>query len=211
MSARPPKADVRHRSCSVAEVQKAAVSRCSIGAALKRRGPSTKMSPAQRRVPRAVTVLAILKIAEVTRARSSNFTTQHRMPSAITSAASGRPGGTLLCGDSGGLNAVSPCYDVAAQQFCQILGAPVLWHRRTRPEVLHSLAHGRRVKHLGRRLVEAPHNRLRRSPWEEKSVPAVDGHFRQALLASGRKIWQRARAAGRQIGDCLDCVAPNLR
>src|SRR5262245_37969727 len=56
------------------------------------------------------------------------------------SAASGRPNGTSLCCDSGGLNAVSPCYDVAAQQFCQILGAPVLWHRRTRPEVLHSVA-----------------------------------------------------------------------
>src|SRR5262245_64647895 len=89
------------------------------------------------------------------------------------SAASGRQNGTLLCGDSGGLNAVSPCYDVAAQQFCQILGAPVLWRRRTRPEVLHSLAHRRRVKRLGRRLVEAPHNRLRRSPWADKSVPAV--------------------------------------
>src|SRR5215813_6084688 len=32
-----------------------------------------------------------------------------------------------LSGDSGGLDSVSPSFDVAPQQFCQIFGAPVLW------------------------------------------------------------------------------------
>src|SRR5262249_42122877 len=93
-----------------------------------------------------------------------------------------------LSGDSGGLDSVSPSFDVAPQQFCQVFGAPVLWRRHARSEVLHSLAHGRCVKCLGRCLVEAADNRLGRSLWEEKSVPAVDGHFCQALLPGGRKI-----------------------
>src|SRR5215467_15058847 len=87
----------------------------------------------------------------------------------------------LLSGDSGGLDSVSPSFDVAPQQFCQVLGAPVLWRRHARSEVLHSLAHGRCVKCLGRCSVEAADNRLGRSLWEEKSVPTVDGHFCQAL------------------------------
>src|SRR5262245_10146114 len=81
-----------------------------------------------------------------------------------------------LSGDSGGLDSVSPSFDVAPQQFCQVFGAPVLWRRHARSEVLHSLAHGRCVKCLGRCLVEAADNRLGRSLWEEKSVPTVDGH-----------------------------------
>src|SRR5262245_18385185 len=60
-----------------------------------------------------------------------------------------------LSGDSGGLDSVSPSFDVAPQQFCQVFGAPVLWRRHARSEVLHSLAHGRCVKCLGRCLVEA--------------------------------------------------------
>src|SRR5262249_38307754 len=44
-----------------------------------------------------------------------------------------------LSGDSGGLDSVSPSFDVAPQQFCQVFGAPVLWRRHARSEVLHSL------------------------------------------------------------------------
>src|SRR5262245_57593509 len=116
-----------------------------------------------------------------------------------------------LSGDSGGLYSVSPSFDVAPQQFCQVFGAPVLWRRHARSEVLHSLAHGRCVKCLERCLVEAADNRLGRSLWEEKSVPTVDGHFCQALLPGGRKVRQPARAAGRQIGDYLHRVLLNLR
>jgi hypothetical protein len=116
-----------------------------------------------------------------------------------------------LSGDSGGLDSVSPSFDVAPKQFCQVFGAPVLWRRHARSEVLHSLAHGRCVKCLGRCLVEAADNRLGRSLWEEKSVPTVDGHFCQALLPGGRKVRQPACAAGRQIGDCLHRVLLNLR
>src|SRR5262249_24354166 len=71
-----------------------------------------------------------------------------------------------LSGDSGGLDSVSPSFDVAPQQFCQVFGAPVLWRRHARSEVLHSLAHGRCVKCLERCLVEAADNRLGRSLWE---------------------------------------------
>jgi hypothetical protein len=116
-----------------------------------------------------------------------------------------------LSRDSGGLDSVSPSFDVAPQQFRQVFGAPVLWRRHARSEVLHSLAHGRCVKCLGRCLVEAADNGLGRSLWEEKSVPTVYGHFCQALLPGGRKVRQPARAAGRQIGDCLHRVLLNLR
>ena len=40
-----------------------------------------------------------------------------------------------LSGDSGGLDSVSPSFDVAPQQFCQVFGAPVLWRRNARSEV----------------------------------------------------------------------------
>src|SRR5262245_63264030 len=46
---------------------------------------------------------------------------------------SGRP--VSLSGDSGGLDSVSPSFDVAPQQFCQVFGAPVLWCRHARSEV----------------------------------------------------------------------------
>jgi hypothetical protein len=132
-------------------------------------------------------------------ARRRGRAARAQQPGAGETEAADLPAGrrVSLSGDSGGLDSVSPSFDVAPQQFCQVFGAPVLWRRHARSEVLHSLAHGRCVKCLGRCLVEAADNRLGRSLREEKSVPTVDGHFCQALLPGGRKIRQPARAAGR--------------